>query len=128
MSELVNVDRIAEVFGVSSRQVQRFALYHGLPRETRGKYDLDKSMRWFIRYLHAQVCGCDGPCEGFDRDSRDITNRRSERAAALRGIVELAPKLAGKTAMEIRELLTEALEEVYGDSAEYFERIRGLAW
>jgi hypothetical protein len=113
MSELVNVDRIAEVFGVSSRKVQRFVLYDGLPREARGKYDLDKSMRWFLLYLHAQVCGCKGPCEGFDAESRDVANRRAERAAAVRQIVELAPKLAGKKAEAIRDVLKEAIEEVY---------------
>jgi hypothetical protein len=84
-----------------------------LPHEARGKYDHDKSIRWFIRHLHAQVCRCEGPCEGFDRESRDVANRRAERKAAVRQIVELAPTLSGKEAEEIRELLREAIEEVY---------------
>jgi len=115
MPELVNVDRIAEAFRVSTRQVQRFTLYEGMPREKRGLYDFEKCLAWYITFLHAQVCGCGpGRCEGFDRESRDVANRRAERADALRGVVELSGKLAGKTAAEIRKRLSEAIEEVYG--------------
>ena len=116
MSELVSVDRIAEAFRVSSRQVQRFSLYEGMPREKRGLYDFEKCLAWYITFLHAQVCGCGpGRCEGFDRESRDVANRREERGYALREIVELAPTLAGKKAAEIRKLLSEAIDAVYGE-------------
>jgi hypothetical protein len=116
MPEFVNVDRIAEAFRVSSRQVQRFAIYEGMPREKRGLYDFEKCLDWYIKFLHAQVCGCGpGRCDGFDRESRDVANRRAERAAALRGIIELSGKLAGKKAGEIRERLSEAIAAVYGE-------------
>jgi phage terminase Nu1 subunit (DNA packaging protein) len=123
MPKLVNVDRIAEVFNISSRQVQRLHLYDGLPREARGKYDLDKCTDFYISYLHDRVCGCAGgkpggggcDVESYGPKSRDVASRRVEREAALREIVELAPKLAGKKAAEIREVLTEAIDVVYGE-------------
>jgi hypothetical protein len=119
MPELVNVDRIAEAFRVSSRQVQRFAIYEGMPREKRGLYDFEKCLAWYIKFLHAQVCGCGpGRCDGFDAESRDVTNRRAERAAALRQVVELAPKLAGEKTAAIRERLSEAIDAVYGEEEE----------
>jgi hypothetical protein len=120
MADLVSVHKIAEAFAVSARQVQKFCIFEGMPgRDKHGKYDYEKCLLWYARRLHRQVCGCgkdgDGPCDGWDAESRDVTNRRAERAAALRGIVELAPKLAGKKAADLRESLSEAINAVYGE-------------
>jgi hypothetical protein len=120
MAELVSVHKIAEAFAVSARQVQKFCIFENMPgRDKHGKYDYEKCLLWFAARLHRQVCGCgkdgDGPCDGWDAESREVTNRRAEREAALRGIVELAPKLAGKKAAAIRERLSEAIDSVYGE-------------
>jgi hypothetical protein len=114
LDEFVTVEQLADVFRVSSRQIQRFASRHGLPRAERGKYHLGKCLTWYARYLHAQVCGCDGACEGFDVESRDLVNWRAERKAAVRELVEkLPPRLAKLKPDAIRAILLEAVGEIY---------------
>jgi hypothetical protein len=64
--------------------------------------------------LHAMACGCLGPCNGFDPDSRTETNARAERKKALKEIVDdLAPELVGKKSDAIRTILTRAIDETY---------------
>jgi len=112
--EIVTVDKIAQTFGVSEREVQRLVIYEGMPRISRGEYDLIECSRWYVAKLHAKVCGCAGPCEGFDPETRNATNSRAERKKALEEIAgELAPELVGLKAAEIEKVLAEAVDEVY---------------
>jgi hypothetical protein len=94
-TEIVGVDKIAEVCGISERAVQRLVIYEGMPRISRGEYDLVECMKWYVAFLHAQVCGCAGPCDGFDAETRNLTNARAERKSALKEIADLAPELVG---------------------------------
>ena len=112
--EIVTVDKIAQTFGISEREVQRLVIYEGMPRISRGEYDLIECSRWYVAKLHAKVCGCAGPCEGFDPDTRNAVNARAERKKALKEIArELAPELVGLKADAIEKLLSKAIADVY---------------
>ena len=110
---LVSVDKVAEVFGISERAVQRLVIYEGMPRVSRGEYDLMKCSKWYVKHLHAMACGCAGPCNGFDPETRKETNARAERRTALKEIAGLAPDLVGLKAAAIRNILTKAVEDSY---------------
>jgi hypothetical protein len=112
-TEIVGVDKIAQLFGKSEREVQRLVIFDGMPRINRGQYDLVKCAEWYVAYLHAQVCGCMGPCDGFDAESRNSTNPRAERTAALAEIANLAPELVGLKVGEIEKVLANAVEDIY---------------
>jgi len=109
----VTVDKIAVAFRISERAVQKLVIYNGMPRKARGSYDLGECLVWYAAHLHQKVCGCAGPCDGFDARSRTDTNARAERKKALGEIVELAPNLVGLKAAAIRKLLTDAVEKSY---------------
>jgi hypothetical protein len=114
-SGLVDVSKIAELFGISERSVQRLVVFDGMPRVSRGEYDLLDCSKWYLKYLHAMACGCAGPCNGFDPETRAETNARAERKKALKEIADdLAPELAGKKPGAIRTILAKAIEDSYG--------------
>jgi hypothetical protein len=111
---LVDVSKIAELFGISERAVQRLVIYDGMPRVSRGEYDLLVCSKWYVNYLHAMACGCAGPCNGFEPESRTETNARAERKKALKEIAgDVAPELVGKKADTIKTILVKAIDEAY---------------
>jgi hypothetical protein len=87
-----------------------------MPRVSRGEYRLRECLIWYARYLHARVCGCSGPCDGFDAKSRNDVNARAERKKALEQITELAPDLVGLKADAIAKILTKAIEDSYAET------------
>src|SRR5712675_125628 len=95
MATLISVDKIAQAFKISERAVQRLVIYDGMPRVSRGQYDLAQCMMWYIRHLHKKACGCAGPCNGIEPHQRNATNLKAERKKALRGIADLADELEG---------------------------------
>jgi hypothetical protein len=103
----VTVDKVAEAFRVSEREVQRLVIYHGCPRRSRGEYDLDACMVWYIAFLHEKVCGCAGPCNGITPEER------AERKKAQKEIAAIAPELVSLKAAEIRKILLHAVEEIH---------------
>ena len=114
-TEFVDVSKVAEAFGISERAVQRLVIYEHMPRVSRGEYDLTKCLEWYCNFLHGQVCGCAGPCDGFDLVSRNGANARAERQKALREIAELAPDLVGLKAKAIEKVLAKAIDDVYAE-------------
>jgi hypothetical protein len=114
-TELVDVSKVAEAFRLSERQVQRLVIYEHMPRESRGEYDLTQCLEWYCNFLHRRLCGCAGPCDGFDVVSRNGTNARAERQKALREIAVLAPELVGLKAKAIEKVLAKAIEDVYAE-------------
>src|SRR6266403_817338 len=110
---LVTVDKVAQAFHISERQVQRLVIEYELPRVSRGEYDLEACLLWYADFLHRKVCGCAGPCDGFDAQSRNDTNARAERKKALKEIADLAPDLVGLKAPAIRQILTDAVNGTY---------------
>jgi hypothetical protein len=113
-TEIVGVDRIAQEFGISERSVQKLVIEEGLPRISRGEYDLLKCCQWYLRYLHTKVCNCATPCNGFDPETRAETNARAERKKVLKEILtDVAPELVGKKTDAIRTILANAINEAY---------------
>jgi hypothetical protein len=111
---LVDVSKIAELFGISERSVQRLVVFDGMPRVSRGEYDVLVCSKWYLKYLHAMACGCAGPCNGFDSDARTETNARAERKTVLTEILtDVAPELAGKKPDAIKTILAKAIDEAY---------------
>jgi hypothetical protein len=111
---LVDVSKIAELFGISERAVQRLVIYDGMPRVSRGEYDLLICSKWYLKYLHALACGCAGPCNGFDAETRTETNARAERKSVLTEILtDVAPQLVGKKQDAIKNILAGAIDEAY---------------
>jgi hypothetical protein len=111
--KLVTVDQVAVAFKISERQVQRLVIEYEMPRRSRGEYDLDECLVWYAAFLHKKVCGCAGPCNGIDAQSRNDTNARAERKNALTEIADLAPDLRGLKTTAIRKILLDAVEEIY---------------
>jgi phage terminase Nu1 subunit (DNA packaging protein) len=107
---LVSVHKVSEAFGISARAVQKLVL-KGMPREAHGEYDLTKCMLWYARYLHSKVCGCAGPCEGFER--RALTNLRAARQRVHKAVAEVTSELDGTSRAQINKLLTEAVEDAF---------------
>jgi hypothetical protein len=110
---LVDVSKIAELFGISERAVQRMVIYDGMPRVSRGEYDLLACSKWYLKYLHKLACGCAGPCNGFEAETRAETNARADRSKALRKMADLAPQLVGLREDAIHDLLVEAIEVTF---------------
>ena len=70
-------------------------------------------MLWCIRPLHAKACGCEGPCEELDADSRIIVNAAAERRRALKEAIKLAPELVGLSAQDIQIRLVEIVKTAF---------------
>jgi hypothetical protein len=111
---LVDVSQIAELFGISESTFQRLVIYDGMPRVSRGECDLLACSKWYLKYLHAMACGCAGPCDGVEAETRAETNVRAERKTVLKEIADdLAPELAGKKSDAIRPILVRAIDDAY---------------
>lgn len=79
---LLNADRLAFFFNLSKSRV--FQLVHeGLPKELRGKYDLDKCYGWYVRYLQAALEKKAIPIDG------QYASEREERLRNLRADADL---------------------------------------
>ena len=49
--QLVNVEFLAEIFGVDIRTIQNYAKFNDLPRDDRGQYPLVKCLLWLVEKL-----------------------------------------------------------------------------
>jgi phage terminase Nu1 subunit (DNA packaging protein) len=80
---VVGIQRLSQVLNISPRRINQLAK-EGLPREGRGKYDLGKSMMWYIRYLQ----GCLEKKQGALGDG-EYAGLKDERIRGLRADAEL---------------------------------------
>src|SRR5262249_15133905 len=53
---LANISAIAERLKLTPRRIQQL-VGEGLPRVTRGKYDVDQVLDWYIAKLERQIAG-----------------------------------------------------------------------
>lgn len=51
---LTNAKILANLFGITESRIHQLAK-EGLPKERRGKFDLLKCVRWYVKYLHAVI-------------------------------------------------------------------------
>lgn len=60
---LVSGDQVAKYFGVTVARVTQL-VKDGMPRHSKGKYDLGECAAWYIRWLQAKLKGRPGGEEG----------------------------------------------------------------
>lgn len=80
-TQRVNAERLAELFGVTKQRVHQL-VEKGLPREMRGKYDLNKCVRWYIRFLQTALEKRAVPLEGGELASEQMERVRKMRLDA----------------------------------------------
>jgi phage terminase Nu1 subunit (DNA packaging protein) len=49
------IEQIATVLNMTPRMINRHVKENGMPRVSRGEYDLVKCVRWYIDYLKEQI-------------------------------------------------------------------------
>ncbi len=59
----MNAEKLAAFVNLTKQRVHQLVA-EGLPRELRGKYDFDKCVRWYIRYLQSAIEKKAVPLEG----------------------------------------------------------------
>ncbi len=103
-SRVVGIAKIAERLRLTPRRVQQL-VGEGLPREARGKYDLDQVLDWYIARLERQLAG--------DTDEEGKTTYNKERARDRSASADMKEI---KLARERRELVSIAdVEKVMSD-------------
>jgi len=68
---LVGIAHIAERLRLTPRRIQQLN-GEGLPRVTRGKYDVDAVLDWYIAHLEKRLAG------ESDEDSHNVSQRKHE--------------------------------------------------
>lgn len=68
---LVGIAHIAERLKLTPRRIQQLAA-EGLPRVTRGKYDVDQVLDWYITHLEKRLAG------ESDEDADNVAGRKHE--------------------------------------------------
>jgi len=86
---IVNAVALAELLNLTKQRVHQLVA-EGLPRELRGKYDLDKAVRWYVRYLQAAIEKKAIPLEGDELVSEQRERVRKMRLDADLKEIELA--------------------------------------
>lgn len=77
-ARICNAIALAEFFGLTKQRVHQLVA-EGMPRELRGKYDLDKAARWYIRYLQAAI-----EKRAIPMDGDELVSEQKERVRKLR--------------------------------------------
>ncbi len=80
---LVNAKLLANVFGLTEQRIHQL-VKEGLPKELRGKYDLLKCVRWYVRYLQAVI-----EKKGVALPDGQFAGEREERVRLLRADADL---------------------------------------
>lgn len=84
MENIVDVEYLANFFGVTARRVQQWADEDGMPRESRGEYDILKCARWKIRKLEEECeilrNSGDEKLHALKMEGQRIKNKKDELA------------------------------------------------
>lgn len=86
-----NVETVAKALNLTPRRVQQLVA-EGMPKATRGEYDLGQCMAWYIRYLQKAL------------EARQDPDSRHDLAELTRERARLAKEQADKTALYNAEL------------------------
>lgn len=91
---IVNINELAARLHITPRRVQQL-VSEGLPREARGRYDLDRVLDWYIQKLERQIAG-----ESDEEGSIGYNKERARDRAASADMKEL------RLAQDRRELVS----------------------
>jgi phage terminase Nu1 subunit (DNA packaging protein) len=86
-----NVETVAKAMNITPRRVQQL-VNEGMPKATRGEYDLGQCMAWYIRFLQTAL------------EKRTTSEGMVEMAQLTRSRTRLATEQASRTAMLNAEL------------------------
>lgn len=82
MSQLIDVNQLAYLFGISSRWVQRLAEEHGMPREDRGLYDPIRCTQWYTAWLRQRAkTAADSQKDRLTKANADLRELELARAS-----------------------------------------------
>lgn len=93
----VSVDQVAVALNISPRRIQQLAK-EGMPRDSRGQYELGACMAWYIRYLQHAV------------EQRHDPNTRDESLVLTRERSRLAREQADRQELDNAERRGELVE------------------
>ncbi|MGC1089319.1 MAG: hypothetical protein WA894_12825, partial [Candidatus Acidiferrum sp.] len=82
---------LANLFGITEQRIHQLA-QKGMPKESRGKFDLLKCVRWYVRYLTGVIEKTSTPSAGVEYVSERDERIRSIRADADLKEIELAKR------------------------------------
>lgn len=80
---LVNAEKLAIIVNLTKSRVFQLVA-EGMPKELRGKYDVDKCTGWYVRYLQAAL-----EKKAVPMDGRGMVSEREERVRNLRAAADL---------------------------------------
>ena len=80
---------LANLFGISESWIHQL-VKKGMPKENRGKFDLLKCIRWYVRYLHSAIEKAAVPVGG------EFVSERDERIRSIRADADLKEIELGK--------------------------------
>lgn len=95
----MNAEKLAVFLNLTKQRVHQLVA-EGLPRELRGKYDLDKCAQWYIRYLQAVIEKKAIPLEEGEYASEQKERVRKMRADADLKEIELGRQRGQLVAIE----------------------------
>lgn len=95
----MNAEKLAVFLNLTKQRVHQLVA-EGLPRELRGKYDLDKCAQWYIRYLQAAIEKRAIPLEEGEYASERKERVRKMRADADLKEIDLAQRRGQLVAIE----------------------------
>lgn len=96
---ILNAEKLALFLNLTKQRVHQLVA-EGLPRELRGKYDLDECARWYIRYLQAVIEKKAIPLEEGEYASEQKERVRKMRADADLKEIDLACRRGQLVAIE----------------------------
>jgi hypothetical protein len=118
--QTVTAEQLARLLDLqSTRRVQQLVKDEGMPKDARGRYNAQKCVLWYIRYLH-RLLDRVGPRASNEPTALDTARERKEVAAARK--LELEAERLDGSSMPIAEheaRLSERCEELAG-------RVKGL--
>jgi len=105
---MVELNQLARVLNLTPRRVQQLA-GEGLPRESRGNYDLAVCINWYIRYLQKAL---QSKSSDVDGSVTNLMTQRTRQARATAERMEMA-NLKGRgevvSAVDIRQQVLKAI-------------------
>jgi phage terminase Nu1 subunit (DNA packaging protein) len=111
---LVGLPQLAKVLNLTPQRVNQLVAQEGMPRASRGKYDLGLAMQWYIRYLQKAL-----QSRSIDTDG-SVTNLMTQRTRQARETAERMEMANLKARGEV--MLTTEFEEKAHRAVEFLTK------
>lgn len=74
---LVDTEKLADVFCLTPRSVMRYVKEHGLPKHGRNRFELIRSIKWYVQHLVSRGAG--GEDDSITEERRLLVKRQRQR-------------------------------------------------